>query len=113
MPKTWNDVGVPLHKEIQNGIKSFDFPHMTPVQAATIPQLLKKKDVAAEAVTGSGKTLAFLIPLLQILKDREKEEKWKQHQVGAIVISPTRELALQTKTVLDQLLNHVKVSVFL
>lgn len=109
MPKTWPEVGVPLCKELQNGIKSFNFAHMTPVQAATIPQLLKKKDVAAEAVTGSGKTLAFLIPLLQILKDREREEKWQKHQVGAIVVSPTRELALQTKTVLDQLLKFVKV----
>lgn len=58
---------------------------------------------------GSGKTLAFLIPLLEILKRREKEEKWKKHEIGALIISPTRELALQTKEVLDQLLQYVKV----
>ncbi|XP_060534460.1 probable ATP-dependent RNA helicase DDX55 homolog [Cylas formicarius] len=106
--KTWDELTVSLHSEVMNGIKSFNFPTMTPVQAATIPQLLNKKDVAAEAVTGSGKTLAFLIPLLEMLKRREVEEKWKKYQIGAIVISPTRELALQTKTVLDQMLDHIQ-----
>ncbi|CAH0549129.1 unnamed protein product [Brassicogethes aeneus] len=105
MSKVWGDLGVKLHKEIQDGIKSFNFPAMTPVQAATIPQLINKKDVAAEAVTGSGKTLAFLIPLLDILKKRE--QKLKKYEVGAVVISPTRELALQTKQVLSQLLKYV------
>lgn len=110
MPKSWAEIGVSLHKEVSDGIDSFNFPTMTPVQAATIPQLINKKDVAAEAVTGSGKTLAFLVPLLDILKKRE--EKWKKHEVGAVVISPTRELALQTNQVLDQLLQHVSVSFF-
>ncbi|KAL3270693.1 hypothetical protein HHI36_021221 [Cryptolaemus montrouzieri] len=108
MPVTWNELEVPLQNEVKQAILSFKFPTMTPVQAATIPQLLKQKDVAAEAATGSGKTLAFLIPMLEILKRRESEEKWKKHKVGAIVISPTRELALQTRDVLEQMLEHVK-----
>lgn len=58
---------------------------------------------------GSGKTLAFLIPLLEILMRRGGCEEWKKHQVGAIVVSPTRELALQTNEVLEQLLVHIKV----
>lgn len=58
------------------------------------------KDVAAEAVTGSGKTLAFVIPILELLLRRSKQEKWKQNEVGAIIISPTRELAAQTNAVL-------------
>lgn len=58
------------------------------------------KDVAAEAVTGSGKTLAFVIPILEILLRRAKQEPWKPAQVGAIIISPTRELAAQTNAVL-------------
>lgn len=58
---------------------------------------------------GSGKTLAFLIPLLQIFKQREKEQKWKKHEIGAVVLSPTRELAVQTQSVLKQLLIHIKV----
>ncbi|XP_030757956.1 probable ATP-dependent RNA helicase DDX55 homolog [Sitophilus oryzae] len=107
MPKSWGELNVHLHEEIIRGIESFKFPYMTPVQAATIPQLLNKKDVAAEAVTGSGKTLAFLIPTLQILKTREIEDPWKKHEVGAIIISPTRELALQTRDVLKELLQNV------
>lgn len=53
MPKIWEELNVVLHPEVLNGIKSFKFPTMTPVQAYTIPQLLNKKDVAAEAVTGT------------------------------------------------------------
>lgn len=58
------------------------------------------KDVAAEAVTGSGKTLAFVIPILELLLRRATQEPWKQNEVGAIIISPTRELAAQTNAVL-------------
>ena len=108
MRKPWEQLGVPLHEEIQKGIKSFNFPSMTPIQAATIPQLINKKDVVAEAITGSGKTLAFLIPLLEILK-RRQEDKWRKHEIGALIISPTRELALQTKEVLEQLQKFVSV----
>lgn len=61
---------------------------MTPVQASTIPQFMKNKDVVVEAVTGSGKTLAYLIPVLEKLL--RLEEQIKQHHVGAIILSPTR-----------------------
>lgn len=63
--------------------------------------LINYKDVAAEAVTGSGKTLAFVIPILEILLRRQKQEPWKPTEVGAIIISPTRELAAQTNAVLS------------
>lgn len=61
------------------------------------------KDVAAEAVTGSGKTLAFIIPILELLLRRAKQQKWKSNECGAIIISPTRELAAQTNEVLKPL----------
>ncbi|EFA08391.1 putative ATP-dependent RNA helicase DDX55 homolog-like Protein [Tribolium castaneum] len=104
MGKSWAELGVKLHKEVQNAVKTLNFPTMTPIQAAAIPQLLNKKDVVAEAVTGSGKTLAFLIPLLQILKQRDK---WKKAEIGALIISPTRELATQINQVLNQLLESI------
>lgn len=62
--------------------------------------MMSFKDVAAEAVTGSGKTLAFVIPILELLLRRAKQEKWKANEVGAIIMSPTRELAAQTNAVL-------------
>src|SRR5260370_15260807 len=61
----------------------------TPVQAAAIPQALEGKDVLATAQTGTGKTLAFLIPVIEkLLKD-------KTPGIAALVLVPTRELAMQ------------------
>ena len=65
---------------------------MTPVQASTIPLLMRHKDVVVEAVTGSGKTLAFVIPVIEKLIRRET--KLKKREIGALVISPTRYLVL-------------------
>lgn len=62
------------------------------------------KDVAAEAVTGSGKTLAFVVPMLELLLKRQREFPWKITEVGAVIISPTRELAAQTSQVIGQFL---------
>jgi ATP-dependent RNA helicase RhlE len=68
------------------------FTTPTPVQAAAIPQALEGKDVLATAQTGTGKTLAFLIPVIEKLH--------KQHKPGiaALVLVPTRELAMQVAT---------------
>jgi ATP-dependent RNA helicase DDX55/SPB4 len=62
--------------------------HMTPVQASTIPLFMQNKDVVVEAVTGSGKTLAFVIPILE--KIIRRESKLRKHDIGALVITPTR-----------------------
>ncbi|KAK1328252.1 hypothetical protein QTO34_011824 [Cnephaeus nilssonii] len=97
---SWESLPVPLHPRVLGALRELGFPYMTPVQSATIPLFLKNKDVAAEAVTGSGKTLAFVIPILEILLRRE--EKLKRNQVGAIIITPTRELAVQ----IDEVLSH-------
>jgi len=65
---------------------------------------MKKKDVCAEAVTGSGKTLAFLIPLLEILQNTKDIPGSKS--LGALVISPTRELATQIYEVLSHFIKY-------
>ena len=70
-----------------------------------IPLFLDKKDVAAEAVTGSGKTLAFLLPILEILS--KLEENLKPHQIGALILTPTRELACQIDEVLSKFLEKI------
>ncbi|KIL68387.1 hypothetical protein M378DRAFT_21908 [Amanita muscaria Koide BX008] len=70
---------------------------MTDIQANSLPISLKGKDVLGAAQTGSGKTLAFLIPVLEILYRR----KWGPGDgLGALIISPTRELAVQIFDVL-------------
>jgi ATP-dependent RNA helicase DDX55/SPB4 len=84
-----------LSKGVLEYVQKQGFTRMTPVQAATIPQFLSHKDVAVQSVTGSGKTLAFLIPVLEILQ----QKSFKRKQIGALILSPTRELAQQTFTV--------------
>ena len=69
------------------------FATPTPVQAAAIPQALEGKDVLATAQTGTGKTLAFLIPIIERLLAS------KAPGIAALVLVPTRELAMQ---VVDQ-----------
>lgn len=101
---SWESLPVPLHPRVLGALRELGFLHMTPVQSATIPLFMRNKDVAAEAVTGSGKTLAFVIPILEILLRRE--EKLKKNQVGAIVITPTRELAIQIDEVLSHFTKH-------
>ncbi|RMX41158.1 hypothetical protein pdam_00013982 [Pocillopora damicornis] len=98
MATTWSEIRPSLSNSVLDIMDKFGFQKMTPVQAATIPLFMSNKDVAVEAVTGSGKTLAFLIPIVEMLLRRE--EKLKKHDVGAIIITPTRELAKQIDEVL-------------
>lgn len=108
----WTDLAKPLSSPVLEVIAGFGFQKMTPVQAATIPLLLSYKDVAAEAVTGSGKTLAFVVPLLELLLKRQRDTIWKKSEIGAIIISPTRELATQISDVLQDFLEHEKLAIF-
>jgi ATP-dependent RNA helicase RhlE len=73
------------------------FSTPTPVQASAIPQALEGKDVIATAQTGTGKTLAFLIPVM------EKLSAQKPAGIAALVLVPTRELAMQVAAVYDAL----------
>ncbi|XP_029940971.1 ATP-dependent RNA helicase DDX55 [Salarias fasciatus] len=100
---TWDSLPVKLHEDVLLTLSELRFSHMTPVQSACIPLFIGNKDVAAEAVTGSGKTLAFVIPIIELLLKRE--EKLKKMQVGALIITPTRELALQISEVMQHFLN--------
>ncbi|KAF9492819.1 DEAD-domain-containing protein [Pleurotus eryngii] len=88
---------------IADVVQSMGLTHMTPVQASTIPLFMKHKDVVVEAVTGSGKTLAFVIPTLERLIRRES--RLRTNEVGALIISPTRELATQIHSIFSQFLS--------
>ncbi|KAI2466955.1 DEAD-domain-containing protein [Annulohypoxylon bovei var. microspora] len=82
---------------LQTISQDLKFQHMTPVQAATIYPLLKDQcDILAQAKTGTGKTLAFLLPAIQRMIRREDEgDKRLKGKISLLVISPTRELAMQ------------------
>ncbi|KAG8872316.1 ATP-dependent RNA helicase dbp4 [Tulasnella sp. 331] len=87
-------------KKGESHISLARFNKMTDIQAKSLPLALKGRDVLGAARTGSGKTLAFLIPVLEILHRR----KWGQSDgLGALIISPTRELALQIFDVLRKI----------
>jgi ATP-dependent RNA helicase DDX18/HAS1 len=87
--------------KLLEAIKSMGYEYMTEIQAKCIEPLLEGRDVRGLAKTGSGKTLAFLIPAIQLMLNL----KWKPYQgTGVIVISPTRELSLQTYGVLSELM---------
>ncbi|KAL4775414.1 P-loop containing nucleoside triphosphate hydrolase protein [Aspergillus nidulans var. acristatus] len=100
--RAWDAVNPPLSEWVLDAVSSMGFTRMTPVQASAIPLFMAHKDVVVEAVTGSGKTLSFLIPVVEKLL--RLEEPIKKHHVGAIIVSPTRELASQIYNVLISLL---------
>ncbi|KAF8913923.1 DEAD-domain-containing protein [Gymnopilus junonius] len=103
----WTSLPIPLTGWILDVIQSMGHTQMTPVQASTIPLFMKNRDVVVEAVTGSGKTLAFVIPILEKLVRREA--RLKHDEIGAIVISPTRELASQIHSIFSLFLSSQPV----
>ncbi|KAI0999252.1 ATP-dependent RNA helicase [Podosphaera aphanis] len=91
---------LPLCQATASGLESSHFKTMTDIQSKAIPLALKGKDILGAARTGSGKTLAFLIPLLETLY----RQKWTELDgLGALIISPTRELAIQIFEVLRKI----------
>ncbi|MDH5717546.1 MAG: DEAD/DEAH box helicase [Spirochaetia bacterium] len=81
---------------ILSKLKNKNFTEPTPIQNQVIPILLQKQDIIACAKTGSGKTLAYLIPIInQILDIKKKENTSIQKNPLALILSPTRELAVQ------------------
>ena len=88
---------LPLSSSLQKKLAAAQFINLTPIQESAIPPALEGRDVIGTAQTGTGKTLAFLIPLIEIL-NREPV----RHTV-ALVLLPTRELAMQVHEQYEQL----------
>jgi ATP-dependent RNA helicase RhlE len=81
---------MPLSAGLQQRLAKSSFIDPTPIQASAIPPALEGKDVLATAQTGTGKTLAFLIPMIERLAAQAPSRK-----VAALILVPTRELAMQ------------------
>jgi superfamily II DNA/RNA helicase len=79
-----------FHPSLLEGIETFNYETATPVQQQVIPPIMAGKDVIASAQTGTGKTAAFLLPVMNRLLENHVDG-----QVGALIIVPTRELAIQ------------------
>lgn len=105
------NTGVPVQKfselhlsaNTMKAIAGMGFENMTEIQQRGIPPLLAGRDVLGAAKTGSGKTLAFLIPAVEMLTSLRFKPR---NGTGVIVVSPTRELALQIFGVARELMEH-------
>src|SRR5690606_25197996 len=84
-----------LPRELLQGIEDAGFSHCTPIQAKALPLVLAGKDCAGQAQTGTGKTAAFLLALYQQLLSNPAPDSRKLTQPRALVLAPTRELAIQ------------------
>ena len=84
-----------LHPALQAGLESAGFTRCTPIQALTLPLALNGRDVAGQAQTGTGKTLAFLVALINRLLTRPALADRKPEDPRALILAPTRELAIQ------------------
>jgi ATP-dependent RNA helicase DeaD len=91
-----------LTEELLESIVSVGFDVPTPIQERTIPSLLAGNDVIAQAQTGSGKTAAFGLPIIENIDQSRR-------QVQALVLCPTRELAMQVSEALHQFGRHKRV----
>jgi len=84
-----------LDPRILLGLKDAGFAQCTPIQAETLPIALRGRDVAGQAQTGTGKTAAFLVAVLQHLLTHEPERPYRTPHPRAVMLAPTRELAVQ------------------
>ena len=84
-----------LHPLLQQGLDEAGFTRCTPIQALTLPIALTGRDVAGQAQTGTGKTCAFLVAMMNRLLTRPAVAERKDSDPRALVIAPTRELAIQ------------------
>ncbi|KAI8373551.1 ATP-dependent RNA helicase HAS1 [Choanephora cucurbitarum] len=91
------------HENTKKAIKDMGFTQMTEVQAKTIPPLLEGRDVLGAAKTGSGKTVAFMIPAIELLIRNNFKAR---NGTGVIIVSPTRELAIQIYGVAEELCKY-------
>jgi ATP-dependent RNA helicase RhlE len=92
--------------DLLDGIEDMGYEKATPIQEQVIPHILAGKDVIAAAQTGTGKTAAFLLPVLHKLLSEPHEG----HKINAMIIVPTRELAVQISQTLEGIAYHTDIS---
>ncbi|XP_020738704.2 ATP-dependent RNA helicase DDX18 [Odocoileus virginianus] len=92
-----------VNENTLKAIKEMGFTNMTEIQHKSVRPLLEGRDLLAAAKTGSGKTLAFLIPAVELIV---KLKFMPRNGTGVLILSPTRELAMQTFGVLKELMTH-------
>jgi ATP-dependent RNA helicase RhlB len=94
---------LPLHPLLKAGLAKLGFTHCTPIQAQTLPLALEGADLAGQAQTGTGKSAAFLLAAMNQLLSRPRREGADPKQPRALMMAPTRELAIQILKDAEQL----------
>lgn len=94
-----------LSDDIVKALKTRGYEEPTSIQAQAIPLILEGKDILGSSQTGTGKTAAFCLPILQKIKDQPKTDNPR-----ALIITPTRELAAQITSFLDDYGTHLNLS---
>lgn len=97
-------IDFPIHDNVLAALDSKGFEFCTPIQAKTLPYTLAGQDIAGQAQTGTGKTLAFLVATFHHLLSQDIQTK--ANQPRALILAPTRELAVQIASDADILTRH-------
>ena len=97
-----------LIEPIQRALKTAGYKKPTPIQAQSIPLALQGRDLLACAQTGTGKTAAFALPILQLL-DKLGRPNGRQRPIKALILAPTRELAIQIGESFDAYGQHLQL----
>jgi ATP-dependent RNA helicase RhlE len=99
-----------LDAQILRAIEEEGYTEPTPIQAQAIPQVLAGRDLMAMAQTGTGKTAAFTLPLLQLLLPHASTSASPaRHPIRALILTPTRELAIQVEKSVETYSKHVQL----
>jgi ATP-dependent RNA helicase RhlE len=101
--------GLGLSQSLVNAVLEKGYETPTPIQAQAIPAIIEGRDVMAAAQTGTGKTAGFTLPLIERLSSGPKA---KSNHVRALILTPTRELALQVSENVEEYAKHSDVSSF-
>lgn len=108
--QSFSELGLP--DSIIDRLESEGFRTPTDVQSAAIPSILKNQDVVIQSYTGSGKTLAYLLPILSEVGPLKKKpfesdgEADKKTDIEAVIVAPSRELAMQIVREVEKILGH-------
>jgi ATP-dependent RNA helicase RhlE len=86
---------------ILDALKTAGYSTPTPIQAQAIPEVLQQRDLLACAQTGTGKTAAFSLPIIQLLQERNQNAGKGPKKIKALILTPTRELAIQIAEQID------------
>ncbi|HYC53827.1 MAG TPA: DEAD/DEAH box helicase [Candidatus Binatia bacterium] len=100
-----------LPEGVRRGIEDAGFVYCTPIQAETLPFALAGRDIAGQAQTGTGKTAAFLIATFNTLLRRPRRHEGSGSCPRALIIAPTRELAMQIRDEAELLGKHTELTI--